>query len=270
MSFLQWALPRLRMRWAGFRKVRRQVCKRIQRRLHQLDLADVAAYQGYLQNQPGEWDVLDGLCRVTVSRFYRDQEVFDFVCQDVLPALAQTAIDRGQDTLKAWSAGCGAGEEPYTLSLLWKLQLQAQFPGLVMQILGTDVDENMITRAQTACYPVGSLKELPVPWRARAFIEEHGGYRLRLEYRDDVEFQCEDVRISWPGGPFDLILCRNLAFTYFDESLQVQIVNHLGARLRVGGALVLGANEKLVPGCVTLEPWWGRREIYKKSSARPQ
>ena len=30
--FLQWALPRLRMRWAGFRKVRRQVCGRVWRR----------------------------------------------------------------------------------------------------------------------------------------------------------------------------------------------------------------------------------------------
>ena len=35
-AFLQWALPRLRLRWAGFRKVRHQVCKRLRRRLDEL------------------------------------------------------------------------------------------------------------------------------------------------------------------------------------------------------------------------------------------
>ncbi len=33
IAFLQWALPRLRMRWPGYRKVGRQVCKRVARRL---------------------------------------------------------------------------------------------------------------------------------------------------------------------------------------------------------------------------------------------
>ena len=37
-AFLQWALPRLRLRWAGFRKVRSQVCKRLQRRMDELRL----------------------------------------------------------------------------------------------------------------------------------------------------------------------------------------------------------------------------------------
>ncbi|MCH7911109.1 MAG: chemotaxis protein CheR, partial [Candidatus Hydrogenedentes bacterium] len=39
VQLLQWALPQLRMRWQGFRKVRRQVCKRIQRRWDELELS---------------------------------------------------------------------------------------------------------------------------------------------------------------------------------------------------------------------------------------
>ena len=49
VAFLQWALPRLRMRWAGFRRVRGQVRKRIARRLQDLDLADFDAYRGKLK-----------------------------------------------------------------------------------------------------------------------------------------------------------------------------------------------------------------------------
>ena len=54
VHFLQWALPRLRLRWSGFRRVRRQVCKRIARRLRELELSDLDAYRDYLAAKPSE------------------------------------------------------------------------------------------------------------------------------------------------------------------------------------------------------------------------
>jgi len=77
--FLQWALPRLRLRWARFRKVRRQVCKRISSRMRELELPDTAAYRSFLEAHPAEWPLLDSLCRVTISRFCRDCAVFLFL-----------------------------------------------------------------------------------------------------------------------------------------------------------------------------------------------
>ncbi len=59
VKFLQWCLPRLRLIWPGYRKVRRQVYKRIQRRLETLSLSSLADYQRYLQTHPEEWTVLD-------------------------------------------------------------------------------------------------------------------------------------------------------------------------------------------------------------------
>jgi hypothetical protein len=49
VALLQWALPRMGMRWPGFRKVRRQVCKRIARRIADLGLPDLAAYRAHLE-----------------------------------------------------------------------------------------------------------------------------------------------------------------------------------------------------------------------------
>ena len=72
VAFLQWALPQLQLRWKGFRKVRSQVCKRIYRRMRSLQISSLDAYRLYLQRHPGEWRVLDTLCRITISRFYRD------------------------------------------------------------------------------------------------------------------------------------------------------------------------------------------------------
>ncbi len=59
VAFLQWALPRLGFRWPGFRKVRRQVLKRLRRRIGELALTDLDAYRARLDSDPAEWTVLD-------------------------------------------------------------------------------------------------------------------------------------------------------------------------------------------------------------------
>ena len=58
-EFLKWCLPQLRLRWPGFRKVRRQVCKRLNRRISELGLSDLFAYRGYLDGHSEEWKILD-------------------------------------------------------------------------------------------------------------------------------------------------------------------------------------------------------------------
>ena len=118
VPFLQWALPQLGFRWPGFRKVRGQVCKRIGRRLHELGLSDLQKYQQFLASHPEEWSMLDGLCRITISRFCRDRRVFRTLTTEVLPRLARQVQAANLETLEAWSAGCGAGEEPYSLTVL--------------------------------------------------------------------------------------------------------------------------------------------------------
>ena len=92
VAFLQWALPRLHMRWTGFRKVRAQVCKRLQRRLGQLGLGGLGDYRHHLAGHGEEWPILDGLLRITISRFYRDKGVFAFLADRVLPSLAEEAV----------------------------------------------------------------------------------------------------------------------------------------------------------------------------------
>jgi chemotaxis protein methyltransferase CheR len=123
VAFLQRALPRLDLHWPGFRKVRGSGRKRLNARLRELGLHDVAAYQDHLEAYPGEWGILDGLCRITITQFHRDRGVFDRLCRVVLPEPAQLAWDRGTEAGRCWSAGRTSGEEPYTLKILWELGL---------------------------------------------------------------------------------------------------------------------------------------------------
>ena len=128
VEFLQWALPRLGLRWSGFKKVRRQVTKRIARRIETLQLPDFGAYRRHLETHPQEWPLLDGFCRITISRFYRDRHLFGLLAREGLPESAGLFRSRSERRLLCWSAGCGAGEEAYTLVLIGALQLSQQ-PG---------------------------------------------------------------------------------------------------------------------------------------------
>jgi chemotaxis protein methyltransferase CheR len=264
------------MRWPGYRKVRRQVCKRVARRFASLDLADVSAYRAFLETHPDEWRQLEELCPIPISRFYRDRAVFEYLEQNVLPAVARAARAQGLDRIQVWSAGCAAGEEPYTLSILWRLNLQKQFPDLKLKILATDIDRGQLDRALLACYPRGSLRALPAAWTETAFDESGGRCCLRPEFRACVEFQQQDIRRQFPKGTFDLVLCRNLVFTYFEEALQREIAASLHDRLVPGGALVLGIHEALPPGTAGFQPLDPRLHVYRRdigsapTSVQPQ
>lgn len=258
VRFLQWALPRLQLRWPGFRKVRAQVCKRIDRRMRQLDLENSQAYRNYLQEHDQEWAVLDELCRITISRFYRDKLMFGFLAGQVLPALASQALDRRDNQLSVWSAGCASGEEAYTLSLIWHLQLQAGFPDLALTITATDACAETIARARQACYPYSSIKNLPPPWQDQAFSAHEDVYCLKTEFRQSVLFLQQDIRKEMPTGNFDLVLCRNLAFTYFEIPLQCSVLEQMQQALKPGGVLIIGVHETL-PSCARRFSAWSER-----------
>ena len=266
VAFLQWAMPRLRLRWAGFRKVRRQVCKRLDRRLRELGLSHLPEYRSYLEGHPSEWASLDRFCWISISRFYRDMAVFQFLEREVFPQLAQTAGASGEREVRCWSLGCAAGEEAYTLAILWKLAVSPRFPGLGLRILATDVDPHAIERAREGRYAGSSVKELPEEWRLQAFVPADGGLVLKPKYRGVVTYLQQDVRQAVPAEIFHCILCRYLAFTYFEEGLQRGILERIRARLAPGGALVLGRRETLPAAVSGFEPWSPTLGIYRKSA----
>jgi chemotaxis protein methyltransferase CheR len=245
VAFLQWTLPRLRLRWPGYRKVRGTVRKRLNGRLRDLDLAELAAYRNYLDAHPGEWADLGALCRIAISRFYRDRAVFNHLRHVILPELGGLVHDRGESELCCWSAGCASGEEPYTLKILWELGMPPDLARVPMRIVATDADAAVLGRARAGCYTAGSLKDLPHDLRDRAFIRAGDHFQIQDDLRAGIQFRQEDLTEQMPAGAFYLILCRNLAFSYFDEPLQRAVLGQIVGRLVDGGCLVIGVHEAL-------------------------
>jgi chemotaxis protein methyltransferase CheR len=263
IQFLQWCLPKLHLRWSGFRKVRRQVYKRLNRRCRDLGLSGVSAYRSYLESHPDEWFVLDACCRIFITCFYRDKGVFQFVERVVLPEVARLVVRNGEKDIRCWSAGCASGEEPFTLTILWKERLGFQFPTLHFQVVATDVNPQMLHRAERSCYPASSVKDLPQEWLARAFLRSEAEFCLKPMYRQFVTFVRQDIRNEMPEGRFHLILCRNLAFTYFDDLLQREILQRLTEKLVPGGALIIGKLESFPNVASALTAWAKDLRVYR-------
>jgi len=255
VAFLQWALPRLHRPWAGFRRVRKKLCHGVEARARALGLPDLAAYRAWLETHPEEWQRLDELCPVTISCFYRDPPTWAALTAEVLPELAERTRSRGAGVLRAASIGCASGEEPYTLSLAWQLEVGPRFPALRLAVTATDVDEVVLERARAGRYEAGTVKLLPAAWREQGFEREGELYRLRDRFREGVTFLRQDLRAAFPEGPLALIFCRNLAFTYFDAETQEVLLSRLLAHLEPGGALVIGKREQLPRATAELTPW---------------
>ncbi len=230
---LQWCLPKLRLRWRAFRRV------------------------------------LDALCQVPISRFYRDKAAFQHLEMIVLPELSRMIQARGENELRCWSIGCISGEEPYTVAIIWRLAVAPEFPRLRLRVLGTDTDREAIERAARGSYPTHSVRDLPPTMLTRAFIASPARFILKEEYRAGVEFLEQDVRIAMPDGPFHLILCRNSVFTYFDAELQRHTYRWIVDRLAPGGALMIGTTESLPGGADRLEPWASRLKVYRRPVTAP-
>jgi chemotaxis protein methyltransferase CheR len=257
-AFLQWALPRLNLRWAGFRKVRGQVCKRLERRIRTLGMTGFGEYRVRLKTDPDEWAVVDAACRITISRFCRDRRVFETIRDHVLPGMARKAEEERRHAT-CWSVGCGSGEEPYTVRLLWDRHTATRAP---LSIVGSDVDAALLARAHHGCYSAGSLREVPRELVVSGFEEKHGLFCIRERHRHGIVFTKHDVRSAPIPGSFDLILCRNLVFTYFEVSLQREVLRRLLLRLRPGGWLVVGAHERLPEATRSIEPV--ERQVFQK------
>lgn len=266
VRFLQWALPKLGLVWAGYRKVRGTVRKRLNRRLGELGLADIDLYREYLADHPEEWEQLEIFCHIPISRVFRDRAVWEYLEIEALPALVTSARERGESTVNALSLGCASGEEVYSLSLLWARRLAPRYAEMRLTILGVDADKVLLRRAETGCYSRRSLKELPDTWLDWGFERVDDEYCVRKVFREDVRFEPADIRRYLPPGVFDLIFCRNLAFTYFERRAQEETLKRIDPHLHSGGVLVIGSHESLPESTTDYLPATRGLPIFRKET----
>lgn len=218
--------------------------RRVAVRMRARGVSDYAAYRALLRRDPEEYDRFLSALTINVSKFFRNVAVWRVVRERILPTL----VDSGVSRLRMWSAGSATGEEAYSLAILVREEAarrnEPTLPDRV-EILGTDVDGDVVAAARTGRYGAGALAETPAAIRRRWFTEEAGRFLLGETVRRAVRFEVGDLLAGPLPESQHLIFCRNVMI-YFERELQEHLLSRLADALVPGGFLILGQVETLV------------------------
>src|SRR4030042_4020877 len=113
--FIKEAAPLRGLQWRRFQ--RGGIKRKVERRIAELGLSHLEEYLARIKKDPEEKSHLSQILTVTITRFFRDKKVFDILENSIIPSIVE---HKGVGDFKIWSIGCANGEEPYSLSLLWK------------------------------------------------------------------------------------------------------------------------------------------------------
>jgi chemotaxis protein methyltransferase CheR len=171
--------------------------------------------------------------------FFRDMAPFEALKNAVIPALIEQR--KATRKLSFWSAAASSGQEAYSLAMLL---LEMGLGGWNLQILGTDLSEQILDRAREGRYmQIEVNRGLPVNHMVKYFDRQGLDWKIKDQIRRMVRYEHFDLRQSMrTKGPFDVIFCRNVLI-YFDTETKKKILGELRSALFPGGHLILGGSE---------------------------
>ena len=223
------------------------VYSRLIRRLRDLGLHDFESYLLLLDGPGGAQEYLQLRSALTtnVTHFFRESHHFKMLRETVLPPLITLARSGGR--VRIWSAGCSAGQEPYSLALTI-LDICPDAPRLDIRILATDVDPMIIATARAGTYPLEEIKAIPQSMRSQLsdrLATSGDRFAIGQNARALIRFAELNLMDEWPmRGQIDIIFCRNVAI-YFDMPTQARLWNRFGGLIPKGGFLFIGHSERL-------------------------
>jgi chemotaxis protein methyltransferase CheR len=226
---------------------RELVYGRLARRLRALRLKSFAEYRDLL-DQDGGQEIVEFCNAITtnLTAFFREPHHFDYLREQVL--LPMAANSAGPKRLRIWSAGCSTGEEPYSIAMTVIETLQ-DLRRWDVRILATDLDSDVLQRAQRGIYAEDRLKTMSGQRRSRFFTErrerEGVSYEVSAELKSLITFKQLNLMHALPmRGPLEAIFCRNVVI-YFDKDTQRNLFGRIAQLQRPRDLLFLGHSESL-------------------------
>jgi chemotaxis protein methyltransferase CheR len=215
---------------------RSMVYNRLVRRLRSCEQAGFARYLDLVQADGSpEREAFVNALTTNLTAFFREPHHFDLLAERVRARAAAAP------PLRVWSSACSTGEEAWSIAMVLR---EAATPA---EILATDIDSDVLARAQQGVYPAERTAHLPPERLRRHFLrgtgDNEGLMRVRAELRPLVHFAQVNLQAAaWPRLRFDVIFCRNVVI-YFDHEAQQRLADRLALALAPGGLLLVGHAE---------------------------
>lgn len=225
---------------------------RLRKRLRDLNMQSYSDYCNFLFSHNGNEEEITHMVDVITTNktdFFREPKQFTFLNEIALPEFTNNDGIGTQRPLKAWSAGCSTGEEPYTLSMVLN-EFGQNFSRYSYNILATDISTRVLEKAASGIYDEEKIEPIPKTLIHKYFLKsknkEKKLVRVIPQLRNTVKFQWlnfmeDDFGIA---EMFDVIFCRNVII-YFDKPTQEKLIEKLINQLNPGGYFFLGHSESI-------------------------
>ncbi|MFC1489249.1 CheR family methyltransferase [Thermodesulfobacteriota bacterium] len=258
-------LKRLGLSWAGYRKVRKGVKKRISRHMKQLGCRNMEAYLTRMESNGNVRQECDQLMTVSISRFFRDRSLWESLQNEILPNLANNQ----NETFRVWSAGCACGEEVYSFKIVWEHLNKHVGSSPALEITATDMNPVYLDRARTGIYSSSSLKEVREDFRTTYFEPGPGRnrYAVKSSIKTDIIWKLHQLHDDPPEADYHIIFLRNNLLTYYQDHLKKPAFKRVLDRLRPFGFLIIGSQENLPFETPELVSFLNYSYVFKKATA---
>lgn len=222
------------------------VYSRLSKRLRSLGLPNFFDYLDHLNAPEGQSEKKAFISALTtnVTHFFREKHHFDMLSDTVFPALKRKAL--AGEPIRIWSAGCSAGQEPYSLAFTL-LRAFPEAPKYDIKILATDIDDEILRKAVEARYPLDQLSQIPADMAQKFTVSDDANAHFTIvdQVRQLISFRQLNLIENWPiKGSFDVIICRNVAI-YFAKKTQQSVWGRFVNVLKPEGHLMVGHSERI-------------------------
>ena len=173
---------------------------------------------------------------INVTEFFRNPSQWDILEKNIIPALTEK-----KHNIKIWSAACSTGDEPYSLAMT----LANLMPKSNFQIIATDIDKEVLAKAQAGIYTERNLVNLPIKFKERYMTYQDGKYIVKPELKQKIIFKQHNLLKDPYPTDIDLIVCRNVLI-YFTEQAKKDIYINFNKALVDGGILFVGSTEQII------------------------
>ncbi len=205
--------------------------------------------------------LLENLLDVS-SAFFRFPGVFRVFEQKIMPELHARKSGQSPRSLRIWSAGCGTGEEAYSIAMSVCRTVNCGGGGWNVHILASDIRRRALVEAERGLYPREALADIPNSLIKEYFSKVGEHFLVKPRLRNLLTFTHANLAQSAYIGRFDCIFCIDV-LPHFSSSQRVALVERLQLYLEPGGYLLLGEGERLSGPPLKLVPK-DEPSIYRK------
>ncbi|MEM9338897.1 MAG: chemotaxis protein CheB [Bacteroidota bacterium] len=226
--------------FAGYKQP--MLVRRLIRRMHINKCSNLKQYYQFIEGSEQEVNILYREFMIGVTKFFRDDSVFESLAKNLLPKLVKSKKDHQE--IKVWCAGCSTGEEVYTIAMIIDEVLAQQGKKNPVKIFATDIDQNALEVASRGAFSESIVADLTSERLEKYFLKKGDHYLVVHKLRNQAIFSRHNVIKDPPLNKLDLISCRNLMI-YLNSETQEMLLTKFHYALNEGAILMLGSSESI-------------------------